>query len=52
MANPKSTQKIYFPNGIRPSKPNDAKVFAIRQKIPIGANFITMRVISIMIVFP
>ena len=51
IARPKSTHKIYFPNGSKPPKPNDANVLAIKQKIPIGANFMTIRVISIMMVF-
>ena len=41
----------YFINGNNPSKPSPANVLAIRQKTPIGANFITILVISIMTVF-
>ena len=52
IAKPKSTHPMYLSKGISPSKPRPAKVFAIKQNTPIGANFITMEVISIMIVFP
>ena len=52
IARPKRTQPIYLANGSNPLKPSEAKVFAIRQNIPIGANFITIRVISIMMLFP
>lgn len=49
MAKHNSTHPIYLAIGIKPSKPSVEKVLAIKQKIPIGANFITIRVISIMI---
>ena len=39
----------YFNNGMKTSKPISANVLEIKQKTPIGANFITTIVISIII---
>ena len=43
----RKTASMYFNIGTKASKPISAKVFAIRQKTPTGASFITVIVISI-----
>ena len=52
MAKHRRTHPIYLKRGINPLIPKLANVLAIKQNTPIGANFITMRVISIMTLFP
>ena len=45
----KSTLTIYFNSGTKAEKPMPENVLVIRQKTPIGANFMTIFVISIII---